>query len=209
MAQRDQVAGALGGHDAGDARDAEHVALADAAFADPLQRRRRHHDPAARHGDARRSRPCRRHPPSRPCPAASKWVRSPRRIPAGYSRPVSALTSSRAAAATSGCRIRLPAHQDAAGADGGHAADVVGGADAALGDRDAVGRHQRAASSSDVAMSVCKVLRLRLLMPISRVCRPSARSSSRPVVHLGQHRHVEAAGDVLQLLRLARRSGRP
>ena len=49
MAERDQVGGALGGHDPGEARDAENVALGGGAAGDEREGRRRHGDPAARH----------------------------------------------------------------------------------------------------------------------------------------------------------------
>jgi hypothetical protein len=47
VAQRDQLAGALGGLDAGEAGDFEHVALGKAAIADELKRRRQHAHQAA------------------------------------------------------------------------------------------------------------------------------------------------------------------
>ena len=48
MAQRDQLVRALGGHDAGDARGREHVALLGFALLDQRQRCRRHRDEAFR-----------------------------------------------------------------------------------------------------------------------------------------------------------------
>ena len=56
MAQRNQLAGLLGGLYAGDARDAEHVALAGAARLDEFQRLWQHFYPAAGDGDAVRVR---------------------------------------------------------------------------------------------------------------------------------------------------------
>jgi hypothetical protein len=54
VAQRDQLAGALGGHDPGDARGGEHVALGRVALADRGERLRRHGDPAAGDRDGAR-----------------------------------------------------------------------------------------------------------------------------------------------------------
>ena len=52
VAQRDQVAGFLGGHDAGDAGDAQHVAFLGGARFDQRQGFRLHFDAAGGHGDA-------------------------------------------------------------------------------------------------------------------------------------------------------------
>ena len=57
-----------------------------------------------------------------------------------------------------------------------------------------------------VSSDTSKVLKLRLLMPTSGVFSFKARPS-RPVVHLYQHRHVQAAGNSLQARHL-RRPGR-
>ena len=46
MAERDQLVGLLGGHDAGDAGGGQHVALLGLALLDQRQRRRRHGDEA-------------------------------------------------------------------------------------------------------------------------------------------------------------------
>jgi hypothetical protein len=56
MAQRHQVAGALGAHDGGDAGDAQHVAFPGAAGGDDGQRFRPHPDRAARYRDPVRGR---------------------------------------------------------------------------------------------------------------------------------------------------------
>ena len=52
MAKRDQIGGALGGHDAGKAGDAKNVALLGAAFGDQRKGFGRHADLAFGHGGA-------------------------------------------------------------------------------------------------------------------------------------------------------------
>ena len=51
MAQRNQIAGFFGRHDAGDARDAEHIALFSRALQNDRQRGRMHDDAALRYRD--------------------------------------------------------------------------------------------------------------------------------------------------------------
>ena len=52
VAQRDQVAGFLGGHDAGDAGDAQHIAFLGGARFDQREGFGLHFDAAGGHGDA-------------------------------------------------------------------------------------------------------------------------------------------------------------
>ena len=93
------------------------------------------------------------------------------------------------------------AHQEALCSSRGQAPQVGVAADAALGDQEAIGRHQRRQFLRGGKIGDQR-LRLRLLMPISGVCSPSARSSSRAIVHLGQHVHIERAGQRLEFARL-------
>ena len=71
MAERDQFVGALGRHDAGDARGAEDVALLGVAGEDQLERRRAAWRRGPRRPRRARSRPCRRRRPYGPRPQAS------------------------------------------------------------------------------------------------------------------------------------------
>ena len=80
--------------------------------------------------------------------------------------------------------------------------------DAALADDDAVAR-DRGASRSLVASVVSKVLRLRLLMPISRDFEPQRALELGLVVHFDQHVHAELDGGVFERLRASRRRPPP
>ncbi len=196
VTQRDQLGGALGGHDAGEARDAQHVALFRAC--------RPHHAPGSRPASPPGARAVALRSVSglpetstiAALPGASKWVSGQliRRAAPASPRP------GRAGAAGSrppagNARPRRPG---AAGRHGRVCRSRSPGC----------GRARRAGPGrSVVSMSVRSVFRLRLLMPISGVCSPSARSSSRAVMHLHQHVEVEVARHLLQLdrLRIAQR----
>ena len=82
------------------------------------------------------------------------------------------------------------ADQERRNAGFGEPREIVRREDAALADDDMAGGNARA-SRSQVASVVSKVFKLRLLMPISRDFRRSARSSSFFVVHFDQHVHAE------------------
>ena len=194
MAERDQLRRALRRHDAGDARHRQHVAL--------LRRRRSGSAPASPAASTTRARAVAVRSVSaladdidhaRRGPRASKWV-NPGSCRRGQQRArrrrdvrlahqaladqeAAAPRPRRAGARSAWLRMPLSAIRKRSGGTSG-------------------------ASSSVVARSVSKVLRLRLLMPISGVSSPQRAVELASVVHLDQHVHVQRAGQRLQLARL-------
>ena len=79
--------------------------------------------------------------------------------------------------------------------------------DAAFADHDAAARNLRRQPLGWSSSVVSKVLRLRLLMPISRERQPQRALELALVVHFEQHVHAEGEGGVLEVLR--RRDRRP
>src|SRR5882757_6311595 len=105
MAERDQFAGALGRHDAGDARGAEHVALLGIAGQHQIECFRAHHHAAFGDRDAL-GRGLVRYVDHAGLPAFADVREGFRHYSAADIRTLRA-SSARVAAATSFCRIRL------------------------------------------------------------------------------------------------------
>ena len=150
MAERDQLVRALGRHDAGDARGAEHVAFHRVAGEHQIERLLAHDDPAF--GDARcaRSRSLPETSTMRASPRWSRWLRAlgarqpasgvPRLWPCAISR--CAGVRAREQRARRGGDVGLPhqalADQEGRDAGAGEAGEVGRRVDAAFADHDAV-----------------------------------------------------------------------
>src|ERR671913_1375543 len=170
MAQRDEVGGLLGGHDAGELRHRQHVALGGLPGRNEFQRGRLHADTGARHGD----------PLGDFLGADIDHVRvaalvevRERLLPAhaAFAR------ISRTAASTSGLRMKLSLIRKAEAPtlamrnrSAGEPSPLSATSTRSLG---TIG-----ASCSVVARSTASVLRLRLLTPIRSLSIFNARSSS-------------------------------
>ena len=198
MAERDQLVRPLGGHDAGDPRGADHVALLGIAGEDQVERLPRHHDRAARRGGARGDRLVADIDHVGAAISRTRCV-SRALIPAASA--FSRASSARVAAATSACRIRLSPTRMARMPAAREPRHIGRREDAALADEQPVGRHQRrqALGHGERRLEGPEVA---VVDADERRGEPQRALELRLVVHLDEHVHAERERRLLERLRL-------